>query len=124
MSTPTEIEVKYADALKALHALLLKHENDHGRDWTEVEVIVSDRGGVRVCEISYTKQVPGGMCGASVMRGTPEACDLLLACEEFLITHHIKPYRPEGWTSDIDDHGDAVWLLEDLLAKDEKKAAA
>jgi len=72
--------------------------------------------GVRVAEISLTTEMGGGrMSGCSWMRSDPEAGAIILAAEDFILTYGQKPYRPEGWESDIDEHEDARWKLKELI---------
>lgn len=100
--------VRYESAVKSLRKFLLSQEEDKDMD---VTVYCFDGPGIRIAEISYTR----GNSGSSVMRCEPECGRVLLAAEDFLLTFFDKPYRPEGWESDIDEHGDAQWKLEQVL---------
>jgi len=67
-------------------------------------------GGLRVAEVSFVIANPGGgIAGSSYLRGdTPEFAVL---CENFLSTCSEEPYRPPGWESRINDHGEARLAL-------------
>lgn len=80
--------------------------------------------GFRITEVSITN----GTSGSSYQRGLcGTICDgFILACEQFVLTYHIKPERPEGWSDDLDVHLEAKNRLadivkEDLLAKPKKR---
>ncbi len=57
---------------------------------------------------------PGVAGGSSVMACEPSSLGLLRACEEYLEEFHTPPYRPDGWTSDIDEKADAEWRLREV----------
>ena len=110
------VETRFAAALSGLQNFLIEYERKHGREWSAIAVHVFDLHGLRVSEISYTQEVGNGVYGESAMRCMPESAALILACEQFLLTYGIPAYRPEGWESDIDEHADAVFMLEQMLA--------
>ncbi len=101
---------KYEPAVAALRSLLLAHEND--RDLTcHIYCFGSPSEGIRIAEISFTRRTGR----ARRWRSEPAAGNIILAAEDFLLTWFIKPVRPKGWDSDIDEHGDAIWKLENVL---------
>lgn len=90
---------------------------------TQVYAWMDPEEGFRITEVSLTN----GTSGSSFQRGLGGTiCDgFILACEQFVLTHHIKPERPEGWSSDLDVHLEAKERLaavvrEDLIAKPKK----
>lgn len=86
-------------------------------DWkTHVYAWLSGGDGFRIAEISFTN----GSSGNSFQRNLGGAVvgGLILACEQFVLTYRIKAYRPEGWESDLDEHGDAKEMLATIV-KDE-----
>lgn len=74
--------------------------------------------GIRIVEIAFlTYPVGGGMAGCSWMRddvglATPA---FFLPCEDFVLRHEEKPWRPEGWESDMDVFEDAKARLRQVL---------
>jgi hypothetical protein len=71
----------------------------------------------RIAEISYS--VSGGhsgvlSSGSSFMVCHPPCLGLIKACEQYLERFHEEAYRPEGWTSDIDEKADAEWRLREV----------
>lgn len=74
-----------------------------------------DGDDIRIAEISTTSKTRTGSIGASWLRAEPNNGSVILAAEDFILTYDIKPYRPRGWESDIDEHVDAVWKLEQAL---------
>lgn len=75
----------------------------------------------RVNEVSFSEKVEGGLAGGSWQGCIPEHLGILRACEDVLINADLSPYRPEGWDSDIDDRGDAIWRLEEVLSLSKKE---
>jgi hypothetical protein len=112
---------KYTPAVKALQKFLMKHETRlvAGTKCT-VYCWGSAKQGIRIAEISYFVKMKSGGIGSSFMRSQPECGNVILAAEDFLLTFFDKPYRPKGWDSDIDEHGDAKWKLEFVLQKDKE----
>ena len=113
---------KITEAVDALQEFIMKKIECKPKP-DEVTVYTYQNHGVRIAEISLVWQNANdsGMGGCSYMRC--EFPQLILACEEFLITYGIKPYRPLGWSSDIDIHDDARYWIEKLLnEKEEKKS--
>lgn len=104
--------------IKAAEAALVTFLNDRWKipeDSTAYVYSSNDPGdGYRVHELGTVKRDGSG--GATSFRNQedPETGALILACEDFVRTFGIKPYRPEGWESDMDEHGDVVWRLEKL----------
>lgn len=60
-------------------------------------------GGIRIAEVDFTL----GNGGASYMRGDFDAQPTIARCEMFLATYGVKPHRPPGWESFINEHGEA-----------------
>ena len=75
------------------------------------------QGGIRVAEISVWQNGKNGSGGGySWMRcDATNAGAIILAVEDFILTYGVKPYRPKGWESDIDEHEDAKFKLETLI---------
>lgn len=91
---------------------------------TQVYAWAKSKDGFRITEVSLTNDTSG----SSYQRGLGgTVCDgFILACEQFVLTHHIKPHRPEGWEDDLDVHLEArnrlaAVVKEDLLAKPKKQ---
>lgn len=80
----------------------------------EVHIVAhEDRhiGGLRMTEVSFISN--GGMSGSSYMNGDPSGKLVLAYCESFLSTYGEPPFRPGGWDSCVNLHGEAkVGLLE------------
>jgi hypothetical protein len=80
-------------------------------------------GGFRVGEISVTvheNKGTGAMGGYSWMRSDVEGgLAVCAAAEDFIITAGFKAWRPGGWDSDLDEHADAKWRLEELIKPEE-----
>jgi hypothetical protein len=117
---------KYTPAVKALQKFILEQEKDcDPKLQCRVYCWGSEKDGIRVAEISYWLPKGKNGCGAgsSFMRSTPECGNVILAAEDFLLTFFDKPYRPEGWESDIDEHADAKWKLEQALKFEEEGGA-
>lgn len=80
-------------------------------------------GGFRIGEISvivHENTGTGTMGGYSWMRSDPDCIAILAAAEDVVLTAGIKAWRPGGWESDIDEHADAKWKLEQLIAPPKK----
>jgi hypothetical protein len=94
---------------------------DHPDTEVSIYAYVSDTiGGVRISEVSFTIDQPGGgLAGCSYMRS--DNAELILLMEEFLLTLGVKPRRPKGWSSCINLHGEA---RTDILNEMGLKAAA
>lgn len=67
--------------------------------------------GLRVGEISLTT----GSGGCAWMRSDPDGLAVCAAAEEVILTAGHRPWRPVGWESKIDVHGDAKGLLRELM---------
>jgi hypothetical protein len=63
-------------------------------------------------EVSFVDA--SGRGGSSIQGCDPQNLGIIKACETYLHRFHDKPYRPEGWTSDIDTKADAEWALRKL----------
>lgn len=59
-------------------------------------------GGLRIAEVDFLV----GNGGGSYMRSDEESRKVIFHCEEFLATYGIKPTRPEGWESCLNEHGE------------------
>lgn len=105
---------RYQPAIDALQAWLAARETDP-KVCITVHTFDDDNGGVRIAEIDWVIRTPAYTSGSSCMRSDPESAHILLCAEDFLLTYGIEPYRPKGWDSDIDEHGDAVGRLEFAL---------
>ena len=79
----------------------------------------------RIAEIDFTFGPPGqpGSGGSSYMVGTPECVGMIAACEKYLEEFHTKPFRPGGWSEDIDEKADAEWRIRELWKADAEEAA-
>ena len=73
----------------------------------------------RIAEISaVTTNQAGMMCGVSWMRSEPEAGNVILQAEDFLLTHSEEPDRwGPGEDEVIDRHAEAKWRLEWVLTQ-------
>lgn len=60
-------------------------------------------GGLRVSEISFV----AGNAGGGYMRSVPDHANVILAAEQFLQTYGVKPHRPEGWSTCLNEHGES-----------------
>jgi hypothetical protein len=40
---------------------------------------------------------------------------LILSSEDFVRSFHAKAFRPKGWESDLDEHADDAWKLEQVV---------
>lgn len=68
-------------------------------------------------EISFSKvRDNGGVSGASYMASEPSCLGLMRAAEEYLGNFFVEPYRPEGWTDDLDLKKDAEYRLRQVWA--------
>jgi hypothetical protein len=102
------------EKLKELLRKLFQVEAD-----TEIQVHYSENiHGIRIVEIDFVKNIQGGMAGATWFRsdidGEP---GLFLCCEDFVLEHATKPFRPKGWESDIDLHQETIEKLEQAVSK-------
>lgn len=115
---------KMTNAIKSLEQFIkdLLAKDDPN---TKVKVYAhqSRTHGIRVSEISVMTKHGRAASGCSWMRSEPEAGNVILNAEEFLMTYGQKP---EPWgPSDVDDpegnfwdfHGEAKWRLEFLLTE-------
>ena len=80
---------------------------------THVYAFIDDYGGFRVSEVDISCPTSG----SSFMRSTFStfAMALILGCEDFVRTFHIRPYRPSGWESFLDEHLDAKEKLRHVI---------
>jgi hypothetical protein len=109
---------KWIKHLVTLGEFLLEHSSPD----TNVQLYAHEGnniGGLRISEISFTI----GRAGSSYQRSIPEHFDVIHACEEFLETIGEKPFRPKGWESCINDHGEAKCTLLKAMGQ-EKEAEA
>lgn len=103
---------------------------DNGRSPDEVLVYThydndDHKIGLRVGEISLVwHHGSGGMGGCSYQRSNPDSGQAILAAEEYLLNFYEKPWRPEGWESDLDLKADAEWLVEQAINDFEEAADA
>lgn len=100
----------------ALGEMLLKHETYFSDIF--VYLYRSDTiGGLRILEISWVC----GRGGCSLQRGVDncQGATVILAAEQFLETYGCRPFRPEGWESCINVHGESVCRLLRALEKTE-----
>ena len=68
-------------------------------------------GGIRIAEVDFVT----ASGGSSYMRSDRDTAAVILECEKFLETYGAQPYRPEGWKSYINEHGDSrLNLLESM----------
>lgn len=73
------------------------------------------RLGFIVVEIAVVRMPFGGaLQGHSWQRSNAHALGRLAAAENFVAACDVKPWRPEGWESDIDERLDALDALETL----------
>jgi len=84
-------------------------------DECEIHHYRDENLGFRISEVDFVALRGDGMSGSSFMRSVPECGGFILACEDFIAAHETKPWRPEGWESDIDDFADVKWRLKQLL---------
>ena len=78
--------------------------------------------GIRIVEIAFLTYPVGGLGGCN-MQGCSWMRDdtglhttaLFLACEDFVLRHKEKPWRPKGWKSDMDVFEDAKARLRQVL---------
>lgn len=112
---------KYKKAVAALEAYLTK-----GFEVAEpqsVTVFASTfRGdGFRIDEISIADE--GGGCSYQRCIMNLVTQSLLIACEDFVRKFGIKPWRPKGWDSDIDEFAEATekldWIIKEMTKKEE-----
>jgi hypothetical protein len=115
---------RYTAAIEALQQKL-EELYDCAKTDTHCQVYAwyAPNEGIRIAEISFSRKTESGVAGCSSMRSMPESASFILASEEYLRTYGKQPYRPPGWDSDIDDHADAVWLLQEVIAQDRKPEA-
>lgn len=55
-----------------------------------------------------------GAGNSSFQRSIPESLGFLAACEGVLNAWHIKPVRPKGWETDLDERADAIFCLQTI----------
>lgn len=93
---------------------------------TQVYAWMETKDGFRISEVSLTNGTSGSswqrnLCGVI-------ADGFILACEQFVLTYHIPPERPQGWTEDLDLHLEAKELVkavvEEHLSEKPKKRKA
>lgn len=91
-------------ASERLNALLTFLEKTSSKG-TDVHLVAfeGELGGLKISEISFVI----GNAGASYMRCDEGCANVILAAEIFLETYGEKPYRPDGWESCINEHGEA-----------------
>lgn len=76
-------------------------------------------GGLRIAEISLLM----GNGGASWMRSDDDARIVIARCEDFAATYGIEATRPPGWSSCLNEHGDARIALLHSIGKSEEADA-
>lgn len=109
-STQTKNLKKAVEAARTFIKELVKDDGD-----VSIHTFKDAQGGLRVSEVSVVKQRGDhGSSGYSWMRcdAGSGAGEIILAVEDVILTYDIKPYRPQGWESDIDEHADARYKLE------------
>lgn len=107
---------KWIKHLVTLGEFLLEHSSPD----TNVQLYAHEGnniGGLRIFEISFTIE----NAGSSYQNSIPDHFNVIHACEQFLETIGEKPFRPEGWESCINDHGEAKCTL--LRAMGQEKEA-
>lgn len=107
---------KLARRIKTLEAFILALLP--GMERVDVQSFRDVFGGWRIAEISATYGGAAGGGGCAWMRA--DGGDVIFAAEEFVLTAGIKKWRPAGWQSEIDDHGDARSRLRDLIVPPKK----
>jgi hypothetical protein len=76
---------------------------------------------VRIACIEFTdKSLRGGFDFSA--SGNANTLGLLSAAGRFVETFHTQPFTPPGWTSQIDDHGQARFQLSKLLGQPDPDA--
>lgn len=104
--------LSFINSLKCLGRFLVKYNPGN-----VVKLYAYDSpriGGLRIQEISFIK----GKAGGSYQR-LYEHLAVILAAEMVCETYGIEPYRPGGWTSVLNEHGEAkVNLLNAMGMKD------
>ncbi len=59
-------------------------------------------GGLRINELDFSK----GNVGSSFMCSDNSNRLVLARCEDFCSTYGLPPYKPEGWSSYLNEHGE------------------
>ena len=103
------VNEKYKKRVYALEKLLRKHLCKNGE---VVNVYARTDVGFRISEINvYKKTGFGTIAVRSYMQCDPKAAGVIFAAERYALLYCTKPFRPEWWSSDIDDRADAEWRL-------------
>jgi len=110
---------KFRGAVRALKTALVEglvppaHRADHQGCVYGVFYGDVDQPLYRVIEVGV---IGGdGASGLAIQNCVAENLGILRACEDFLETYGLKPHRPQGWTTDLDEHGDAAERLRQVL---------
>jgi hypothetical protein len=80
--------------------------------WRVEVYAFTDKHGFRIAEIDWLTDT----AGSSYMRSTVGVfcAAVILAAEDFVLTYGIPPTRPGGWETDLDQHEDARYKLQQM----------
>lgn len=68
--------------------------------------------GVRIAELSFSRDLPNGTCGSSYMACEPAALGVIAAAERAIIERMVCTCSDEEWDHEVED---ADWRLVELL---------
>ena len=104
--TKTKNLKKAIEAAKVFIANIVKNKE------VDIHTFKDAQGGLRVVEVSVGISSGYSWMRSECMGGVGA---IILAVEDFILTYDIKPWRPEGWSDDLDEHADAKYKLEEAI---------
>lgn len=105
---------KYRARIDALESVLTELLGGQAPAQVQVYACEDEKiGGLRIVEIDIVANNSG--CCFQRAQYDSSVLGFILACEDYARYYDVKPYRPPGWQSVIDEAGDAHDKLKTLI---------